>query len=83
MSVEGAQNAAQFYELSLDLSLPFPTRTDAFRNIVAEFARRAGFGRFFGNDSPLNLFTLPEPSTGLLMAIGVSIFAWRQRRIVV
>jgi hypothetical protein len=78
LSVAGAQNAAQFYELGLDVNLPVPTSSNIFGNIVQDFARRAGFGRF--SSGPLaNIFQLPEPSTLYLMAMCCGAFAVRRR----
>ncbi len=80
VSVEGAQNAAQFYELGLELSAPLPTTPNFFEIIVRDFARRAGFGRFFGNNSVPGLYSLPEPSSGVLLAMSsVCVFARRRQ----
>ena len=68
VSVEGAQNAAQFYELGLDIGLPIPTNSFGFYNIVEEFARRAGFGRFSRDPRP-HIFSIPEPSAGLMLVM--------------
>jgi len=79
VSVAGAQNAAQFYELGIDVDLPIPTNSFNFFNIVEEFARRAGFGRFGGGPLP-NIFSIPEPTTGLMMAVCCGICTMRRRR---
>ena len=79
VSVAGAQNAAQFYELGLDVDAPIPTNSFDFFDIVREFARRAGFGRF--NPRPLpNIFSLPEPSAGLMMGLCFGVCTLRRRR---
>ncbi len=81
ISVSGAQNAAQFYELDLDVNLPIPTGPSDFFGIVNDFARRAGFPRFFGNGVPTpNIVSVPEPSTISLTALGLSCLHLRRRR---
>lgn len=80
VSVEGAQNAAQFYELDLSLSAPFPGTPNFFEIIVRDFARRAGFGRFFGGNSGYGVYILPEPSTGVMLACsGICVLSRRRR----
>lgn len=80
LSVAGTQNAPQFYELGLDVSLPLPTSSNIFTNIVQEFARRAGFGRFGSGGSGFpNIFQLPEPTTGVLLAICFGAVVLRRR----
>ncbi len=78
LSVAGTQNAAQFYELGLDVNLPIPTSSNIFTNIVQEFARRAGFGRFNFGARP-NIFTLPEPTTLWLAAFCLGALALGRR----
>ncbi len=80
VSVAGAQNAAQFYELGIDVGLPIPTNSFDFSNIFQEFARRAGFGNFFGGSLP-NIFSIPEPSAGLMMGLSFGVCAMRRRRL--
>lgn len=79
LSVAGAQNAAQFYELGIDVELPIPTNPFDFSSIVRDFFRRAGFGQFSGNPV-LNIFAVPEPTSGMMMAVCLSICAIRRRR---
>ena len=79
VSVAGTQNAAQFYELGLDAKLPIPTNSFNFSNVVKDFARRAGFGNFFGNSLP-HIFSVPEPSTGLMMGLSFGVLTMRRRR---
>ena len=83
VSIEGAQNAAQFYELELELSAPIPTGRNPFFNIVEDFARRAGFGRFFGGRSfPIPLAShLPEPSSATLATLAASALLVRRRTV--
>lgn len=80
VSVEGAQDAAQFYGLSLDVNFPIPTTGfNFFDQIVRDFFGRAGFGRFSPGPVP-NIFSVPEPSAGLMMAMCCGICAMRRRR---
>ncbi|MCH7752591.1 MAG: matrixin family metalloprotease [Planctomycetes bacterium] len=79
VSVAGAQNAAQFYELGLDVNLPIPTDTFNFSDLIRDFFGRTGFGSFFPDSVP-NIFSLPEPSAGLMMAVCCGVCAMRRRR---
>jgi hypothetical protein len=79
VSVAGAQNAAQFYELGLDVNLPIPTDLFNFSDLIRDFFGRAGFGSFFPDPVP-HIFSIPEPSAGLMMAVCCGVCAmWRQR----
>ena len=79
VSVAGAQNAAQFYELGLDVHLPIPTDTLNFSDLIRHFFGRHGFGSFFSDPVP-NISSLPEPSAGLMMAVCCGVCAMRRRR---
>ncbi len=79
VSVAGAQNAAQFYELGLDVNLPNPIDLFNFSDLIRDFFGRAGFGSFFPDPVP-NIFSIPEPSAGLMMAVCCGVCAMRRRR---
>ena len=80
ISIQGSQNAAQFYELSLDVELPIPSGRDDFWDVVRRFGNRAGFNSFFGGGGLPLVSNIPEPTTGMLLACcGVSIVPIRRR----
>ena len=79
VSVAGADDAAQFYELGLDVNLPIPTDLFNFSDLIRDFFGHIGFGSFFPDPVP-NIFSIPEPSAGLMMAVCCGACAMRRRR---
>ncbi|NOY29394.1 MAG: matrixin family metalloprotease [Planctomycetes bacterium] len=80
VQVQGMQNAAQFYQLDIDVEFAFPSNPFDL------------FDQFFGNSNPfdrvedafariplLTIFNVPEPSSGLLLFAGFAICGFCRR----
>jgi len=84
VKIQGMQNAAQFYQLDIDVEYAFPSDPFGFFDDLFDlFDQFDPFGRF---DDALATFDLiashpiPEPSSGLLMFAGLAFCGCSRRR---
>ncbi|MCA9230968.1 MAG: matrixin family metalloprotease [Planctomycetales bacterium] len=80
VQVRGLQNAAQFYQLDLNVEYAFPEDPFGFFKKVEEFNPFGRFRDLLSSIPQLHLHHIPEPTSGLMLVCGMSLCGCVRRR---